>query len=298
MTPMPWIKSKTSQLDDPRIMRLSERAQAHYFKLYLLAGKCDAEGSFVMNEQRLTDEEIAFLIRTDIKHLKTSWKELKSNKLIHVNGRGPAITDFAHEQVSQAKRQEAWKERQERHRTVTRDKEDITRDKDVSHAPRVRVQNRGRIEVEKSKKRKDLPTPTPPQKDDESVQAGRQDPDAVSLRDLVKNKKQWTRLETAMKILKSSGLRNPKLKTISVLLATRTFKTNEDLVTYILAALASSFADPTAQDKASVAAYRLEHDQVPAQYKDRTSWTVIPREILAAANIKPPEESNKWEIKR
>lgn len=293
---MPWIKSKTTQLDDPRLMRCNERTQAHYFKLYLLAGKCDAEGAFVMNDQRLTDQEIAFLIRTDIKHLKASWRELKANKLVHVNGRGPAITDFAHEQVPQAKRQEAWKERQKRHRTVTRDKDVTAGDSTASHAPR--IQNRGRVEEEKKKNRKDPPPPTPPQHGDDTALAGKAGTYDPSLADLVGNKTALRRAELAMKILKPSGLRNPKLKNLAVELATRKFKNDSEFTGNILAALASSYADPTAVDKAAVAAYRIEHGEVPASFMDPSTWSVIPRKVFEDAGIKAVVESDKWEIKR
>lgn len=289
MTSMPWIKSYTRKLDDIRIARSSEGAQLAYFKLELLAGKCDAEGSFFMNGEQLTDEEIAFIIRMDAKDLRKAIKELTANKLIHMNGKGAQLTDFANEQVSQDVRREAWRERQQRHRDVTSDEETVTRDSSVTHAPRTRVQNKNQNQ-NKNQKRKDLPTPTPSSR--KASPSGRQagdrsksDPDTSNASRTTLNAKQQKRAEHAERILRSSGLRDPKLKYTSVILATRNYKTTKDLTRYILAALASSFSDPKVNSPEVVAAWRMEQDQVPQRYEDPKLWGSIPAKTLEAAGI-------------
>lgn len=294
-TSMPWIKSYTRKLDDIRLARVNPLSQLAYFKLELLAGKCDSDGAFIMNGEQLTHDEIAFYIRMDAKELKKAFKELIINKLVYVNGHGPTIKDFTSEQVSQAVRREAWKERQERHR-VTRDTETVTRDSAVTHAPRTRVQSKSKNKNRKEKNRKDQTTPTPPRKRDQAGQAGKATASLTAITSL--KGKQRERAYKAMEILKLSGLRNPKLLTLSVYVATRNSKLTDDQFTaLILGALASAYSDATAENKASVAAYRLEHDQVPVQFKNRSEWKYIPAEILEKANVSLSSK-DKWEIKR
>lgn len=303
MTSMPWIKSYTKKLDDIRLARTSATAQLAYFKMELLAGKCDADGSFVMNGEQLTEEEIAFYIRMDTKDIKKAMKELAANRLVTMNGRGPQLTDFPQEQVSQDKRREAWRERQNSHRSVTRDNEDVTRDNSVTHAPRTRVQNKNKNQSKNrgEKKRPEPTTPTPPKTEGTRLAGGL---DSIpSFAELLRSdRKAFRRAELAMTILKASGLRNPKLKTTSIILATRIYKkakTDDDFKAVILAALASSYADPTAVDKAVIAAHRLETDQVPPQFKDSKSWNVIPRDVLEKAGITLDyTNGDRWEIKR
>lgn len=288
--PMPWIKFYTTRLDDVRLARSSKDAQLAYFKLSLLAGKCDAGGKFEMNGEQLTEDEIAFLTRIESKELKKAIKELAANKLIHVNGRGPQLTDFAHEQVSQEARQQAWRERQARHRSVTRDNEDVTGYIEVSHAPRTRTRVKNQNQS-KSQKRTDLPTPTPSSR--KKPASGRQagtlskknsnpvDPSKIKL-----TKKQQKQADHVKAILGSCGLRNPKLKDTSVQVAIRNFKTTEDINRYTLAALASTFSDTTAKSPEVLAAWRIEHDEVPARFEDPKLWRSIPIKALNAAGIK------------
>jgi len=151
MTSMPWIKSYTKKLDDIRLVRSSDLAQLAYFKMELLAGKCDADGHFKMNGEQLTEEEIAFYIRMETKDLKKAIRELTANKLIHINGKGPQLTDFSSQQVSQQHRREAWRERQQRHRSVTGDSIGVTRDSTVTDAPVTILE-----EEKESKRRKEV----------------------------------------------------------------------------------------------------------------------------------------------
>jgi len=306
---MPWIKSKTSQLDDPRIARLSDPAQLAYYKLNLLAGKCDADGAFVMNDEQLTEDEIAFFLRMDVKKLNAAMKELKKNKLIYANGRGPALTDWNEDQVSQAARQERWRLRQQRHRDVTRDEEDVTDASQSGHAPRVKNQRKNQ---RKNQKRKDLPTPTPssPRKKSASGrQAGSKSKSDSNTSSLKEDRKieslkgaQRKRADLAVKVLGSCGLRNPKLNSIAVILAIRNYKTNDDMLTDILAAVASSYSDDRVKSKEAVAAYRIENDQVPQSYNDPKLWRSVPVKALNAAGIEDLDryirtrDANKWGV--
>lgn len=128
MSGRPWIKQSTSKIDDARLAQCSDATQRDYFMLYLLAGRLDADGLFVENGRQLSDDEIAFKLRIKATRLKASINALKKARLVHVNGKGPQIMDYANEQQSWREKQDADRERQARHRSVTRDGEAVTRD--------------------------------------------------------------------------------------------------------------------------------------------------------------------------
>lgn len=121
MSGMPWIKQHTSKLDDLRLLRLSDQARGDYFMLYLLAGKCNSNGLFIENGKELSIVDIAFKLRFDVERVKASLKELKNSNLIYINGRGPCITDWKAEQPRWIEKQKSDRQRQQRHRSVTRD---------------------------------------------------------------------------------------------------------------------------------------------------------------------------------
>src|SRR6185369_8016324 len=123
-TMRPWIKLYANRLDDVRLLRLNDRQQLRYYQMYLLAGRLDADGSFVENGQRLDDTDIAIKLRVnDTKQFTADLKALKTAGLIKVNGHGPFISDFSGEQVNWSLKQEHERERKQkqRHGAVTRD---------------------------------------------------------------------------------------------------------------------------------------------------------------------------------
>src|SRR6185369_5134149 len=109
----PWIKQSTAKLNDARLSFVSDQAQRDYFMLYLLAGQLDHEGLFFEGERRLSDKEIAFRIHINEPRLKKSYKELKTEGLLHINGKGPLITDWSIEQINWRDKQERERERQQ-----------------------------------------------------------------------------------------------------------------------------------------------------------------------------------------
>lgn len=96
---------------------------------------------------------------------------------------------------------------------------------------------------------------------------------------------QKERGKIAGKILRAAGLRNPRLEAIMVLVATRSFIRNDELTTHLLSALASSYADEDAKNKAAIAAYRIEKNDIQPNYKDPRTWKCIPTDVLKAAGI-------------
>lgn len=295
MSGRPWIKLSTTKIDDARLAMCSDAAQRDYLMLYMLAGRLDADGLFVEDGRQLSEEEIAFKIRVKLARLKASVTEMKKARLVHVNGKGPQITDWGHEQINWREKQEKDRERQQRHRSVTRDGESVTSDSEAVTPP---DQKKIRGRKDKRKSRKDSnPPPTPPA----NKQGGKAGSDSTSLRPSDLPTHQFKLAVMAMEILKSAGLRNPRLKSISVLIATRKHKNKDEFIGSILAALASAYADDTAKDKAMIAAYRLENDQIPAHFRKQKAWDVIPEDVLRAAKIDPKSiggSGDRWEIPR
>lgn len=112
-----WIKRDTSQLHDLRFASISAEAERTYGRLYLLAGQLDADGMFLDNGKPLTDDEIAYRIRIDPPSLKKAIRELTKSSLLHVNGKGPQISDWKREQVDLKKVRQQTRERVRRYRS-------------------------------------------------------------------------------------------------------------------------------------------------------------------------------------
>lgn len=103
---------------------------------------------------------------------------------------------------------------------------------------------------------------------------------------------QRKRMEQIRPILSLAGLKNEKLENILVNLAMRSSISNTNLKPYVLAALASAYADPDAKNKAAVAAYRMETDSVSILFTNRSTWKVIPEPILKLAGVSLAEIHN------
>jgi hypothetical protein len=83
-------------------------------------------------------------------------------------------------------------------------------------------------------------------------------------------------------VLLSAGLGEKKFETFLYKVATRL---NLKSIPLVLAALASSYADPKANNKVLVAVYRIQHDCVPPEYMDPSKWSLIPKPVLKSAGI-------------
>lgn len=163
MSHRPWIKFHTTKLDDVRLLRLTERQQLRYFQMYLLAGRLNADGLFIENEERLSDADIALKLRVnDVKQFTADLTALKKAKLIKVNGHGPFIEDFAREQVDWSKKQEQDRERKQkqRHADVTRDS-GVTVSKSRKGHGDVTPLDQKKIKKKKKKEIKNHQPPTP-----------------------------------------------------------------------------------------------------------------------------------------
>ena len=73
-------------------------------------------------------------------------------------------------------------------------------------------------------------------------------------------------------------------------MAIRNYSTDEDMISDILAAIASAYSDGRVNSKEAVTAYRLENDQVPQSFNDPKLWRSVPVKALQAAGIDDLEQ--------
>lgn len=288
----PWIKSYTTMLDDVRLLRLNDRQQLRYFQLYLLAGRLNADGLFVENNEKLNENDIAIKLRiNDRKQFTADFKALKAAGLIKANGHGPYIEAFAREQVDWSRKQEQERERKakQRHENVTRDTSVTDKKSRNGHTPVTPLdQTKTKKKIKKKKEIKNQP-PQPPSKQRTRKAApvvgggndGKSSQPSLSASTLSPQAEQIAPVVVPM--LRSSGLSSKKIETILNILATRIEPAN--VKRYTLAALASAYSDKDAKNPPIVAAYRIEHDSVPAIFENSNTWQVIPAAVLKAADV-------------
>lgn len=286
-----WIKQDPRLLDDPRLLRLPDRAQLRFHQLYMLAGRCEAQGSFVMNGRQLTEEDIALQLRVkdDMRTFKGDLKALLGAELLTLNGRGYEITDWHHSQVdideirrNNAKRQRDFRERHGNTGEL------------VTGASRVSNANQSpEPEEDQSPEPEEDQPPTLPPSGSKRVRSGGRagaDPQApaasplTTMLDRMKPKERKRAAQIAP-ILTAVGLRQPMLNNITVLVATRISIGASELTPYVLAVLASTYADERAKNKPAVAAHRLAEGSLAPEFKDPDRWRSIPAEVLKAAGI-------------
>ncbi len=109
----PWLKLRTNLLENPRFVRLSDRAKALYFEVYLLAGKSDAAGLVVIADSPASVEDIAFILRRHEDAVNEGLAELQAAGLVSMDEKGRwYISRFTKEQGPSPEKERAqWRER-------------------------------------------------------------------------------------------------------------------------------------------------------------------------------------------
>lgn len=302
----PWIKMHTTLLDDVRVLKLNERQQLRYMQSYLLAGRLNADGAFIENGERLTLEDIAIKLRiNDRRQFVNDFNAMKKAGLIKANGHGPYIAAFSTEQVDWSKKQDQDRERQARkrgHDNVTRD-DDVTDGKsrdghgDVTPLDQDQTKTKKKIKKEtKTKKKIKTTTNQPSSSTSSPARKARRTPlgggggvdeskaESKNIEQLFQHDANAMRVVRTMQpILTASGLGSKRFRNLMVKVNTRIEA--GDAMKLTLAALASAYDDKTADNKPMVAAYRIEENQIPAQYFNPAKWDSIPEEVLKAAGI-------------
>lgn len=298
MSGMPWLKHSSEKRTDPRVQVLTLPTKAIYYMLTEVAAQCDADGSFTFNSIELNDDQLAKLIDVELADFKRAKKEMFKSGILSANGHGPFLTDFAEDQIAQEARREKWRrwQRDHRHDVNPDNSADVMPDTNPDvNTPRVRIQsqNQNQIKNQSQSKNQNQPTtPTPPSNDRRSGRVAGADSKSDSSSTNSNGEKKLTRKQLAViahikPILQQSGLRNPLLdRTLNAIVTIRNFKSKEKALSYVLGALASTYAEDGIHNKNAVAAHRIENNNVPAEYVEKPElWKSLPGEVLNAAGI-------------
>jgi len=126
---MPWVKIYTETLDDPKVAKLPDAAMWRFIQLILVAAECDAGGAFVVGDEAMTLDDIAWRLRINKDALNSDMKILLSAGIVTKSGKVFEIPKFEERQgPAQKEKRATWNERQQKRR------ERVTRDSQVSHA--------------------------------------------------------------------------------------------------------------------------------------------------------------------
>lgn len=120
---MPWIKVYTEFVDDAKFASCTDGVKLRFIQLMLIAGECDANGDLVAGGEWLKLDQIAWRLRVMCDQLENDIQALITLGVIARTKRGLTVVNFDKRQGRpQAVKREQWRERQQRHRSVTRDK--------------------------------------------------------------------------------------------------------------------------------------------------------------------------------
>ena len=155
----PWIKFYTSMLDDRKFLRLSDAARAHYFALYLLAGRSDAGGLLAVGEEIATIDDLEFALHLPEDTLEQHLRELITAGLIAEESEGGyTVTRFQDEQgSSHADTREAWNSRQQKRRDKLKglpEPEPETKNEKNLNSDQIRL-DQNRVEESREEKKSD-----------------------------------------------------------------------------------------------------------------------------------------------
>jgi len=120
-TGYPWLKFYTAWLDNPRFFRLSDLAKAIYFEIYLLAGRSDAGGLILADDEPATITDIASILRRDSQVLQAGLAELQAVKFVNLTDDFVMVIKFENDQgPSMAEKRLQWAKRQQKRRAIAR----------------------------------------------------------------------------------------------------------------------------------------------------------------------------------
>lgn len=120
-----WIKLHTAYLSNIKFLQQTATTKYHYIALYLVACEGDSGGVLVQNDELLSIDEMAMLLRENRNKLQKSIDNLVSIGLMKIEEDGAySITRFMEDQGKESfgneidKKRAQWRERQARHRGV------------------------------------------------------------------------------------------------------------------------------------------------------------------------------------
>ncbi len=166
MSGMPWIKLSTDILDDVKLARMNDATVVMFVKLIALAGICDAEGYLVDGSTKYTMEDIAWRFHRDEVEVAQAMQELAAANMVTFDEQHGAflVIHFSERQGRpQEEKRAAWRERQDKVRSVTRDSKESHAG--VTPLEESRVE-KSREEEEEEERERESDTPTPKYPDD------------------------------------------------------------------------------------------------------------------------------------
>ena len=151
-----WIKVRTSLIDDPKYMRLSDLAKVTFFEVYMLAGKSDAGGLVLAGDDPAMVHDLAWILRRSDADLQGILDELQRAGFVNLDDDQVTVCKFANEQgpdASEKRRQ--WALRQSKRRALARGEVWIDPDADADESDADAGQNQNQ-EPEKEKEKEKL----------------------------------------------------------------------------------------------------------------------------------------------
>jgi len=134
-----WIKLHTAYLSNYKFISQSSKTKYHYIALYLMACEGDSGGVLVQNEEVLSIEQMAFLLREEKDDLQESVDKLVEAGLMNIEDDGAyTISRFMDEQgkpsfgAEEDKKRKDWRDRQARHRNKLREVENADTNSDTN----------------------------------------------------------------------------------------------------------------------------------------------------------------------
>lgn len=116
-----WIKIRTSLIDDPKYMRLSDLAKVTFYEVYLLAGKSDAGGLILAGDDPVMVQDLAWILRKADADVQNALDELQRAGFVNLDDDQVAVCKFANEQGPDAsEKRKQWALRQAKRRALAR----------------------------------------------------------------------------------------------------------------------------------------------------------------------------------
>lgn len=116
-----WIKIRTSLIDDPKYMRLSDLAKVTFYEVYLLAGKSDAGGLILAGDDPVMVQDLAWILRKADADVQNALDELQRAGFVNLDDDQVAVCKFANEQGPDAsEKRKQWALRQAKRRALAK----------------------------------------------------------------------------------------------------------------------------------------------------------------------------------
>lgn len=260
MSGMDWIKLSTSYLDNPTLGRLPENIRARFYELYLLAGQCDANGFITYSL-----EEIAWKLHINLEELQATMDLLNSALpvLFRNNGSGPEMPIFRNEQVSREKREEQKEQHRLRQDKYIKSHVHIT---DAIHDASLTTKSQSQSQSKR--------------KSQSQIKKKINDSSSSSSKSIAADD------DELVNIFRAFGATPKQLKYLA--------KTPGITLVNVMAMAAQVRNDKTVRKPNYITLQNiLEGERAAAEWKDQSTWEIIPEMIRSACGLAPIQDGEK-----